>query len=184
MEKPFSVYCIASTYAVASLICTLGPSYGWGSTPHIALGLSCGVAACAGEFAWWALGVRGAGVVPRASARCGVLEESGRARLALGLANGGYVHIFARRTRDVLDGGAGIGLSAAARRVGFEKSKRASLTHRLRDAGAGNHGVLARRALGVGSATTIGTTWCWSNVQPLTLRAMYSCSLGKLPFRQ
>ena len=125
----------------------------------------------------------GAGVVPRASARYGVLEESGRARLALGLANGGYVDVLARRTRDVLDGGAGIGLSAAARRVGFEESKRASLTCRLGGARAGYHGVLARRALAVRSATTIGTTW-WPNVQPLTLRVIYSCCLGKLPFKQ
>ena len=98
-------------------------------------------------------------VVPRASARHGVFEESGRARLALRLANGGYIDVLARRTRDVLDGGAGIGLGAATRRVGFEESKRASLTHRLGGAGAVYHGVLARRALGVRSATTIGTTW-------------------------
>ena len=97
------------------------------------------------------------GDVPRASARYGVLEESGRARLALGLANGGYIDVLARRTRDVLDGGADIGLGAAARRVCFEKSKRASLTHRLRGAGAGCDCVLARRALGVRSATTIET---------------------------
>ena len=97
-------------------------------------------------------------VVPRASARYDVLEESGRARLALGLANGGYVDVLARRTRGVLDGGAGIGLGAAARRVGFEESKHASLTYRLGGAGAGYHGVLARRALGVRGATTIATT--------------------------
>ena len=98
-------------------------------------------------------------VVPRASARYGVLEESGRARLALGLANGGYVDVLARRTRDVLDGGAGIGLGAASRRVGFEESKRASLAYRLGGAGAGYHGVLARRALGVRNATAIGTPY-------------------------
>ena len=98
------------------------------------------------------------GDVPRASARYGVLEESGRARLALGLANGGYIDVLARRTRDVLDGGADIGLGAAARRVGFKESKRARLAHRLGGVRAGYHGVLARRALGVRSATTIGTT--------------------------
>ena len=126
---------------------------------HIALGLGCGVAACAGVFACRALGVRDAGVVPRASARYGILEESVRARLALGLANGGYVDVLARRTGGVLDGGAGIGLDTAARRVGFEESKHASLTHRLGGARAGSHGELARRALAVRSATTIGTTW-------------------------
>ena len=104
----------------------------------------------------------GAGVVPRASARYDVVEESGRARLALGLANGGYVDVLARRTGGVLDGDAGIGLGAAARRVGFEKSKRASLTYRLGGAGAGYHGVLARRALAVRSATTIGTTYIYN----------------------
>ena len=125
---------------------------------HLALGLGCGVAACAGVFAWRALGVGGAGDILRASAQYGVLEESGHARLALGLANGGYIDVLARRTRDVLDGGAEIGLGAAARRVGFKESKRASLTHRLGGARAGYHGVLARRALAVRSATTIETT--------------------------
>ena len=172
MEKPFSVYYRASTYAGTPLICTLGPFYVWGCTPHIALGLGCGVAACAGVFACRALGVRGAGVVPRASARYDVLEESGRAQLALGLTNGGCADVLARRTRGVLDGGAGIGLGAAARRVGFEESKHAILTYRLGGAGAGYHGVLARRALAVRSATTIGTTW-WSNVQPLILHIQY-----------
>ena len=99
------------------------------------------------------------GVVPHASARYGVLEESGRARLALRLANGGYVDVLARRTGGAPSVDARIGLGAAARRVGFKEPKRARLTHRLGGAGAGYHGVLARRALGVRSATTIGTTY-------------------------
>ena len=113
-------------------------------------------------FAWWALGVGGAGVVPRASARYGVLEESGRARLALGLANGGYVDVLARRTRGAPSVDARIGLSAAARRFGFEEPKHASLTYRLGGARAGYHSVLARRALAVRSATTIGTTYTYT----------------------
>ena len=104
---------------------------------------------------WWD---GNTGVVPRASARYDVLEESGRARFALGLANGGYVDVLARRTGGVLDGDAGIGLGAAARRVGFKEPKRARLTRRLGGVSAGYHGVLARRALGVRSAATIGTT--------------------------
>ena len=98
-------------------------------------------------------------VVPRASARYGVFEESGRARLALRLANGGYVDVLAWRTGGAPSVDARIGLGAAARRVGFKEPKRARLTHRLGGARAGYRGVLARRALGVRSATTIGTTW-------------------------
>ena len=101
----------------------------------------------------------GAGVVPCGNAGCSVFEESGRASLTLRLGNDSYIDVLARRTREVLGVGAGIGLGAAVRRVCFEKSKRARLTHRLGGAGAGYHGVLARRALGVRSATTIGTTW-------------------------
>ena len=48
---------------------------------HLALGLGFGVAASAGVFAWWALGVGDAEIVPRASARYG-----------------GYVDVLARRT--------------------------------------------------------------------------------------
>ena len=124
---------------------------------HIALGLGCGVAACAGVFACRTLGVGGAGFVPRGNARCSVFEESGCASLALRLGNGSYIDVLARRACEVLGGGAGIGLGAAARRNRFEESIGTTLTHRLSGNRTGYDGVLARRALAVRSATTIGT---------------------------
>ena len=79
----------------------------------------------------------GAGDVPRVSAGCSVFEESGRASLTLRLGNGSYIDVLARRTRDVLDGGAGIALGAAARRNRFEESIGTTLTHRLSGGRAG-----------------------------------------------
>ena len=104
----------------------------------------------------------GAGVVPRGNAGCSVFEESGRASLTLRLGNGSYIDVLARRACDVLDGGAGIGLGAAARRNRFEESIGTTLTHWLSGDRAGYDGVLARRTLGVRSATTIGTTYIYT----------------------
>ena len=104
----------------------------------------------------------GAGVIPRASAGCSVFEESGGASLTLRLGNDSYIDVLARRTREVLGVGAGIGLGAAARRNRFEESIGATLTHRLSGDRSGYAGVLARRALGMCSATTIGTTYIYT----------------------
>ena len=100
----------------------------------------------------------GAGVVPRGNAGCSVFEESGCASLALRLGNGSYIDVLARRTREVLGVGAGIGLGAAIRRNRFEESIGTTLTHWLSGDRSGYDGVLARWALGVRSAATIGTT--------------------------
>ena len=104
----------------------------------------------------------GAGFVPRGNAGCSVFEEFGRARLALGPANESYFDVLARRACDVLDGGAGIGLGAAARRNRFEESIDTTLTRRLSGGRAGYDGVLARWTLGVRSATTICTTYIYT----------------------
>ena len=73
----------------------------------------------------------GAGVVPCGNAGCSVFEESGRASLTLRLGNDSYIDVLARRTREVLGVGAGIGLGAAIRRNRFEESIGTTLTHRL-----------------------------------------------------
>ena len=135
----------------------------------------------------------GAGVIPRASAGCSVFEESGRASLTLRLGNDSYIDVLARRTREVLGVGAGIGLGAAVSRNRFEESIGTTLTHRLSGDRAGCDGVLARRALGVRSATTIGTACIYyigSKMMVVTRTTfnitckIFSDCPSKLPFNQ
>ena len=135
----------------------------------------------------------GAGVVPRGSVGCSVFEESGLASLTLRLGNDSYIDVLARRTREVLGVGAGIGLGAAIRRNRFEESIGTTLTHRLSGNRTGYDGVFARRALGVRSATTIGTTYIYdigSRMMVVTRPTftitckIFSGCPSKLPFNQ
>ena len=135
----------------------------------------------------------GARVIPRASAGCSVFEESGRASLTLRLGNDSYIDVLARRACDVLDSSAGIGLGAAARRNRFEESIGTTLAHRLSGDRSGYAGVLARRALGMCSATTIGTTYIYDiesrmmvvacTTFNITCKILSDCP-SKLPFNQ